>query len=280
MTEQQSDYVTETQEALDMLGKGYNEPQEIIDESDLRKYRIELPNLYDDSDLDVYEFRLLAHYKRVGRCTEGTRTTAKKCHMAVSQVSIKRRSLHNKGFIQMQEVPLDDQTFSYIIIVVDKWEENFRKYSTRSHSEHPVSSREHPVRTAKERINHVKKKQKKSLSPEEIKEAGGQTQGYLSLLANGNYWMGREIFAEQQLPLVDWYHSVTGQDCTKSKRADWMKAAKEWQATGLTVTDLQAAYDMDIVWRKVFTSPNQLTTKAQALKAQKNAVSQEPTRLL
>jgi DNA-binding Lrp family transcriptional regulator len=157
--EQQGDYIAkeEIEEGLDMIGKGYNEPQEIIDESDLRKYRIELPNLYDDSDLDVYEFRLLAHYKRVGRCTESTRTTAKKTKMSPAQVSEKRKSIRDKGFIQMQEVPLDDKQFSYIIIVLDKWKENFEKYSTRSLSEHPRTPHEHPVHSVKQRSNHIKK---------------------------------------------------------------------------------------------------------------------------
>src|SRR5215213_5779615 len=94
MSEQQSNYVTQ------------DEQQEIYDDSDLRKYRIELPNLYDDADLDPYEFRLLVHYKRVGRCTKGTRTTATACHMSVGQVSEKRQSLHDKGFIRMKKVPL------------------------------------------------------------------------------------------------------------------------------------------------------------------------------
>jgi DNA-binding MarR family transcriptional regulator len=157
--EQQAGYITteEVEEGLDMLGKGYNEPQEIIDESDLRKYRIELPNLYDDSDLDVYEFRLLAHYKRVGRCTESTRTTARKTKMSPAQVSEKRKSIRDKGFIQMQEVPLDDKQFSYIIIVLDKWKENFEKYSTRSLSEHPRTPHEHPVHSVKQRKNNIKK---------------------------------------------------------------------------------------------------------------------------
>ncbi len=129
--QEQGDYTTqqEVDEALDMLGKGYDQEQEIHDDSDLRKYRIELPNLYDDSGLDPYEFRLLAHYKRVGRCTEGIKTTAKKCSMSEGQVSGKRKSLHEKGFIVMNEKPLPGGGFSYVIFVVDKWRENFEKYS-------------------------------------------------------------------------------------------------------------------------------------------------------
>lgn len=147
--EKQSDYTTqdEVQEALDMLGKGYEDrQQEIHDASDLRKYRTELPNLYDDADLDPYEFRLLAHYKRVGTCTEGTQTTATKCHMSMGQVSQKRQSLHDKGFIIMKKVYLDDEhkTYSYRITVVDKWRENFERYYDPSRGETPLSGSERP----------------------------------------------------------------------------------------------------------------------------------------
>lgn len=154
--ENQADYKAEVEEAMEMLGEGY-EPQEIIDDSDLRKYRIEIPNLYDDSDLDPYEFRLLVHYKRVGRCTESTRTTATKCHMSAGQVSKKRKALAEKGFIDMQEVPLEGNQFSYIIIVLDRWQENFSKYSARSLSKQTRSRGEQGVHTVKQRKNHIKK---------------------------------------------------------------------------------------------------------------------------
>jgi hypothetical protein len=82
----------------------------------------------------------------------------------------------------------------------------------------------------------------------------------------GEGWEGREIFLPDDFPLVDWYHKVTGQTCPKSKRKDWFKAVTLWRANKLTVQNLQDAYDMDIKWRGVFTSPNQLTEKAIALK--------------
>jgi hypothetical protein len=145
--EQQQDYIAEVQEGLAMLGKGYDTQQEIYDDSDLRKYRIELPNLYDDSDLDPYEFRLLAHYKRVGRCTEGSKTTGRICKMSPSQVSEKRRSLADKGFIIMTRVDISEKEYCYKIVVVDKWRENFDKYSkmsTPSQSEGGITKRGAP----------------------------------------------------------------------------------------------------------------------------------------
>lgn len=105
--------------------------QIITDLSDLRKYRTELPNLYDDAGLDPFEYRLLGHYKRVGTCTESIKTTAGKCDMSEGKVSECRQSLHEKGFIELVKVPVPNG-FSYRINVVDKWMENFALYSGKS----------------------------------------------------------------------------------------------------------------------------------------------------
>ena len=101
--------------------------QHIADASDLRKYRIELPNLYDDAKMSVYEFRLLAHYKRVGNCTESTRTTATKCCMSTGKVSQARRMLQSNGFVEIAE-----NEDGLTITVLDRWLENFQKYSEMS----------------------------------------------------------------------------------------------------------------------------------------------------
>lgn len=156
MTETQGEYNIrqDVDDANEMIGVGYDYQQHITDNSDLRKYRIELPNLYDDSVLDPYEFRLLAHYKRVGICTESTKTTAKKTRMSPAQVSIKRRSLAEKDFIELTEVPINDKEFSYSIAVVDIWKENFDTYSPhkQTHSPHKQT-----VYQVKQRKNHIKK---------------------------------------------------------------------------------------------------------------------------
>lgn len=115
---------------------------------------------------------------------------------------------------------------------------------------------------------------KPPLSDKELEEVNQMVDGILGS-SNGQHWQGRETFRPDHLPLVDWYHRVTGQDCPKSKRKDWHKAVILWAANNLTAEDLQAAYDKDIQWRGVFTSPNQLTDKAIAIRAQKR-VKTEP----
>ena len=117
------------------------------------------------------------------------------------------------------------------------------------------------------------------LSPKDLEQVNAKVDAIIGNSARAD-WTGREAFRSDHYPLVDWYHKVTGQDCPMSKRKDWMKAVSLWSSNALTVADLQRAYDMDIKWRGVFTSPNQLTDKAIALKAQKQAKPQEMTRML
>jgi len=122
-------------------------------------------------------------------------------------------------------------------------------------------------------------KEKNSLSSKDYEQVNAKVDAMITNSARAD-WTGREAFRPDHYPLVDWYHKVTGQDCPMSKRKDWLKAVSLWSSNALTVADLQAAYDMDISWRGVFTSPNQLTEKAIALKAQKQAQPKEMTRLL
>jgi hypothetical protein len=76
-----------------------------------------IPNMYDDADLTVYEFRLLIHYRRVGNCYESLRTTAKKCNIGKSTVERARKSLAEKGWITLE---VSDQGTT-LITVIDKW---------------------------------------------------------------------------------------------------------------------------------------------------------------
>lgn len=123
----------------------------------LRKYRTELPNLIDDMGLSPYEFRLLAHYYRVGDCYEATTTTAEKCKMSTGQVSKARRELAKKGLIVIDEV----KRKSLSIRVVDIWDRNFAHFSEKSRSHHeryhsPHERERSPGETKKELIKNKK----------------------------------------------------------------------------------------------------------------------------
>ena len=110
----------------------------VAEEQPSKKYFAQIPNLYDDAGLTVYEFRLLVHYVRVGDCWEGTRHTAETCAMSVGSVVKARNSLEAKGFIRTMESEWGTKR----IIILDKWAENMEKY--RSPDERDRSPHEHP----------------------------------------------------------------------------------------------------------------------------------------
>lgn len=114
--------------------KARHDRQKIVDRADLRRWRTELPNLYDDLGLDVYAFRLLTHYKRVGTCFENVQTTARHCRMSTGKVSESRAALAKKRLVTLSR----NKWGGYTVLVRDIWAKNFAHFSKRrgaSHSE-------------------------------------------------------------------------------------------------------------------------------------------------
>jgi hypothetical protein len=112
-------------EGMTLMSRRNEIRQQIEDAGDLKKYRTELPNLYDDAGMDPFTYRLLGHYKRVGKCTESVRTTAKHCAMSVGQVVKSRELLANEyKFIKVERTPKGIR-----ISVLDVWVNNFLRYS-------------------------------------------------------------------------------------------------------------------------------------------------------
>lgn len=121
---------------------------QVIDEGDLRKYRTELPNLIDDSDLSVYAYRLYGHIKRRagangGRCYEGARKMAEHCKMSVGKVVDAKKELAEKHLIKI--TPGDPKTSTPDTIrIIDIWAQNYARYRPRSPDEQGVHQQKRP----------------------------------------------------------------------------------------------------------------------------------------
>lgn len=123
-----------------------NSKQQIVDKSDLRKWRTELPNLYFEIGLDPYEIALLSHYKRVGNCNESVETTATKTKMSTGKVSQVRHSLWKKWKL----VTLTRNKYGgFVVKVKDIWEENFAFFSKRKADKEKRASRGEGVHRVK-----------------------------------------------------------------------------------------------------------------------------------
>jgi len=115
------------------------------DEGPARKYWTQLPNMIDDSDLDVYEFRLYVHLKRVagdsGRCWQNTQTLASHCQMSAGKVSQAKRALASRGMIRIDAAKSDRGKPYHIITIVDVWPQNMLLYANQSSRGEVISSR-------------------------------------------------------------------------------------------------------------------------------------------
>jgi len=109
--------------------------QEIIDDGDLRRYRTELPNMADD-DLDPYQYRLYAHYKRVcggndGTCWESVRKTASTTKMSADKVIAPRQWLADNGWVRLKQ----QENGRYHITIINRWMENFSRYAPNNNGQ-------------------------------------------------------------------------------------------------------------------------------------------------
>jgi hypothetical protein len=78
------------------------------DESDLKKYRTEIPNMIFDIGLTPYEVALYGHLKRVcgaekgGKCWKSVSTLSRETGMSAGRVSEARAELARRGLIHMR----------------------------------------------------------------------------------------------------------------------------------------------------------------------------------
>lgn len=144
--------------------------------SDSRKYRIEVPNLYDDSDLDPYQFRILVHILRRGTCYENDRSLAESCQMSLGKANEVKKWLIKQGWIEYTVVASTGQKG---LRAVDKWLENSQRYGkTRSLHEHsslPDERRSPDEKQSSPHERHLKKEPiqeepSQELSPPEAAE--------------------------------------------------------------------------------------------------------------
>jgi len=156
----------------------------VSDNTELRKYRIELPNLIDDLDLSVYSFRLYVHIKRVagangGSCHQGTRKLAEACHMSTGQVSSAKKELLDKGLIAKTTRPSNGGTVDDLT-PTDIWQRNYETYNKGVHTVntlepetgkgvHTVNTGVHTVNTGVHTVNERKNKEEITIKEEKIR---------------------------------------------------------------------------------------------------------------
>lgn len=236
-------------------------------------FKNELPNISGDA-LKVWLFISLSINRNTSRANPGLRTISTGVKLAINTVQKAIKELEGHKLLSVNR-----DTRHYNIYEVPEYVSANKAEPTVSNGDTDTQSVSNPSQSVSNSGQSVspsvilnqrtrENQNTSSLSSKDYEQANAKVTAIIenSKLAE---WNGRSSFRPDHWPLVDWYHRVTGQDCPKSKQKDWQKAVMVWNDNGLKVEDLQAAFEMDIKWRGVFTSPSQLTEKAIALRAQK-----------
>jgi hypothetical protein len=112
----------------------YASEDQYRDESDIKKYRTEIPNMIFDIGLTPYEVALYGHFKRVcgaekgGVCWKSVSTLSKETGMSAGRVSEARAELARHGLIRMRQ-PKGPGT-GVTVTIVDICPQNMARYST------------------------------------------------------------------------------------------------------------------------------------------------------
>ena len=119
--------------AHDSSDSPYVSEDQYREESDLKKYRTEIPNMIFDIGLTPYEVALYGHFKRVcgaepgGMCWKSVSTLSKETGMSAGRVSEARAELARRGLIHMRQ-PKGPGT-GVTVTIVDIWPQNMVRYS-------------------------------------------------------------------------------------------------------------------------------------------------------
>lgn len=102
--------------------------------TDKHRYFMMIPFMAAD-DLDIFEFRLLAHYTRIcflmGECLQGARAIQKATKISLGMITRTRKTLEAKGYIcvSMPDGKSRNRGEAAAVTVVDRWQENTARYA-------------------------------------------------------------------------------------------------------------------------------------------------------
>lgn len=147
----------------------------ILDSND-RKYFSIIPNLVDDDGLSPFAFRLYCHIKRVagenGQCWQSARTLAENCEMSVFAVSQAKRELVEHGLIEIESLKSKHGGHDYHQVTIkDIWQKNLE----HAQKQGIVDNWQDSQKILQGIDTHTKKNPRRKTQEEEIKQSPSET---------------------------------------------------------------------------------------------------------
>lgn len=290
MSEEKTKYETEIQDAMEMLGKGYDQPTIIIEPP--RTYtarhngkmveveepawvkfstgfKKELINTHE-SDLKVFLYIGLSLNFENGTSFPGIRKIAEETGLAPNTVTSAIERLENNGFLQVWRKtgapniykPLRFFSVGRTVANTDTPHELSQSEAELSQSDEKVSQR-----STVNLHNKNNKNNKKNLSSEDFEKAGEMVKAMVTNAQRRDAWKFRETFKKEHYVYADWWHEISGQPINKAQVRTCQKAFQQWEMQGIEFPALFEAYNSRVKWKKVISDPNELTKDAAAIQA-------------
>jgi len=171
-----------------------------------------LPNLVDDLDLDVYEFRLYCHLRRVagenGACWQSTQTLAEACQMSAGKVSAAKQGLLEAGLVAISE-SRGPGGVSHTVTILDIWLRNAEHAAKRSRGER-ITESVHVVNANAESVHVVNAERsrgetkKNPIKKNHIEEEPGEAQSAAPDFLPDQFALSIKAIQDQKFTRAQW----------------------------------------------------------------------------
>lgn len=290
MSEEKTKYETEIQDAMEMLGKGYDQPTVIIEpprtttarhngkmveieepawvkfSTDFKKELIDL----NEFSLKVFLYIGLSVNWRTGEAYPGIRKIASETGMDKDTAAKAVQNLEERGFLQVFRREGNSNIYTpvrYIAIGTVRPEGTVTDGVSDETAELSLQTSELSLDPTVKVHNKNNKKNKKNLSSEDFEKAGEMVKAMVTNAQRRDAWKFRETFKKEHYVYADWWHEISGQPINKAQVRTCQKAFQQWEMQGIEFPALFEAYNSRVKWKKVISDPNELTKDAAAIQA-------------
>jgi hypothetical protein len=281
MTEPQADYTTETEDALEMLGAGYEQPAAILEPArnanSLTKAGLVLRRIWGWVKISA---NFIAHIKilkgaklsiwlcialsidETGKCNLTIKELAEIAGYSHTEVIDSLKELQVMGYLGIDKSGKKNIYTPEFAARADKKpskERLVKKLESTPVDQYESSpSEENPVPSYRELKELKKPLALTDLENQQVKaEANKKVDAVLEFerkaqqaKADGKAWRGREFVQPEHYIYADWWHATTGLEMYGKKASpkqdnEWLKALKACWENELTITELAEAYTVE-----------------------------------
>jgi len=276
MSQPQADYKTEADDALEMLGKGYNEDPVTTEFISTMSGFTPAPDIL----IAEYGFVTALVWGRAWRfcqmvdgvCRASIEKLALSLGMSERTIIRHMETLCEGGYLLDTTPDLKNRPHIYADTGKIRIRVNVEAGMTLSHSRVTESHRQGDLKSVEESNKKESNKKNPTLSEKDLQQVNAKMDFIINhgQGTEGKNWRGRELLPPQYLPYADWWVSKTciemyGAKAKPKMNAEWNNAFKLLYENDVTIAACDASFEAN-KWRTI-SKPSQIVTDAIAINA-------------